>query len=206
MQAILMFVGSGGGVNACADMPRKGAARGVRPLPIGRQRYRRVSGPLIGHEGRLRIGRDSFPDFDSEGYGKRFFAEFPNCSPRGKNARKRKDRNCVNPKSRFERARMRKGRCVLTTSRCFRGRARRLAERARAISKHDDGPSQCSSRDSAAERPARHHRRLRGESRRTEPSLPVPRKSDSLTIPRGSDEAKSTHAVPNITHGAEAHA
>jgi hypothetical protein len=76
MQAILMFVGTGGGVNACADMPRKGAARGVRPLPIGRQRYRRVSGPLIGHEGRLRIGRDSFPDLDSEVMGLDFSRNF----------------------------------------------------------------------------------------------------------------------------------
>jgi len=87
MQAILMIVGLGGGVNACADMPRKGAPRAAYASPIGRQRYRRVSGPLIGHEGRLRIGRDSFPDLDLGGYGSRFFAEFPNCSPREKNAR-----------------------------------------------------------------------------------------------------------------------
>ena len=108
MQAILMFVGTGGGVNACADMPRKGAARGVRPLPIGRQRYRRVSGPLIGHEGRLRIGRDSFPDLDSEVMGLDFSRNFQTAL-REKNARNCVNRNCVNPKSPFEKSPNAKG-------------------------------------------------------------------------------------------------
>ena len=198
MQAILMIVGLGGGVNACADMPRKGALpRGVRlshRTSAISPRFRAFDWP----RGSASDREGQFPRFRF----RRLWVSIFRGISKLLSARKKRtfDRKRVNPKSRFEKSRMRKGRCsddnTETTTAAFRRRARRLAERARAISKHDDGPSQCSSRDSAAERPARHHRRLRGESRRREPSLPVPRKSDSqsrVAVTRQKARRRSEH-------------
>ena len=207
-----------GSVNACADMPRQVAARGLRPLSLVASWTSAISPPFRAFDWPKDSATDRGRVLDSE-IGRlwsRERPEIPDCLPPEKPRQDRYLSRCVTPESRFVRARLGElAGCVVTRTGHDRGgrekrasprrtRARHFEARRRHISAFRSQPRRRAT--------ARHHRRLRGNKKDSPPSS-IPEKShlawrdeakkkQQRTVPRTSSMAsRDAHdmAAPRVS-------